>query len=149
MVPIALPFPVIRCHDPSGDVSPRNSEQTREMSLLLRRKTRHEVFWRGKADEKICKNSTSEMANVSAVAVLRWKVLDAVSAIMFSVPAMENEIKGEASLAWSRMASARVSRPATLDRDELNLFVQLTVGVLSHHAATWTWRSGTKCSRTR
>jgi hypothetical protein len=118
------------------------------MSLLLRRKTRHEVFWRGKEDEKICKNSASEMANVSAVAVLRWKVRDAVSAIVLSVPAMETDIRGEASLAWSRMASARVSRPATLDRDELSLLVQLTVGVLSHQAATWTWRSDTRCSRT-
>ena len=42
MSPIALPLSVIRLHDPSVDVSPRSSEKTREASLLLNRKTRHE-----------------------------------------------------------------------------------------------------------
>jgi hypothetical protein len=119
------------------------------VSLSLKRKTRQELFWRGKREEKVCKKSRSGMANVLVVAEFRWKVREAVSAIVFCVPAMDTDISGDASLAWSRMASARVSRPATLEREELSLLVQLTVGVLSHQAATWTYWSDTKCSRTR
>jgi hypothetical protein len=39
-----------------------------------------------------------------------------------------------------RSAKTRVSHPAMAEQDELSLFVQLTVGVLSHQqqAATWT-----------
>jgi hypothetical protein len=149
MFPTALPFLVIRLHDPSVDVSPLSSEKTREASLLLNRKTRHELCWSGKDAEKECKKFSSEMWNVFEVAEFRLKVRDAVSAIVFLVPAMETDTRGEASLAWMRMARARVRRPATLDWEELSLLVQLTVGVLSHHAATWTWRSATTCSRTR
>jgi hypothetical protein len=149
MFPIALPFLVIRLHDPSVDVSPLSSEKTREASLLLNRKTRHESCWSGKDAEKECKKSSSEMWNVFEVAEFRLKVRDAVSAIVFLVPAMETDTRGEASLAWMRRARARVRRPATLDREELSLLVQLTVGVLSHHAVTWTWQSATTCSRTR
>jgi hypothetical protein len=129
---IALPFSMICLHNPSVDVSPLSLEKTREASLLLNRKTRHELCWSG----------SSEMWNVFEVAEFWLKVRDAVSAIVFLVPAMETDTRGEASL-------ARVRRPATLDREELSLLVQLTVGVLSHHAATWTWRSATTCSRTR
>jgi hypothetical protein len=45
-LPIALPFVVIRSHDPSVDVLPRSSEKIRKQSLSLRRKTRHELSWR-------------------------------------------------------------------------------------------------------
>jgi len=48
MFPIALPFLVIRLHDPSVDVSPHSSEKTCEASLLLNRKTRHESCWSGR-----------------------------------------------------------------------------------------------------
>jgi hypothetical protein len=46
---------------------------------------------------------------------------------------MEMEIRGEALLAWMHRASPRVSLLAIIDRELLNLFVQLTVSVLSHH----------------
>jgi hypothetical protein len=42
-----------------------------------------------------------------------------------------------------------VRRLATMDFEELNLLVQLTVGVLSHHAATCTCLRQTRCSNTR
>ena len=89
------------------------------------------------------------MAKVVLVAVLRWKVRDAVSAMVLLTPAMESEVSGEAWLMWIRIASARVSRPAMGEREALSLFVQLTVGVLSHQAATWMCRSGASCSSTR
>ena len=47
-LPIALPFVVIRSHDPSVDVSPRSSEKIRELNLSLSRKTRHESSCNGK-----------------------------------------------------------------------------------------------------
>jgi hypothetical protein len=149
MRPIAEPLIVIRSHDPSVDVISRSSEKIRKLSLSLKRKMLHELFCSGKVSEKICKNSVSEMANVLAATECLLKVCDATSAIRFLTPAMETEIRGEASLAWMRMANARARRPATADLDELSLFVQLTVGVLSHHATMWTCFSATKCSSTR
>ena len=89
------------------------------------------------------------MLKVSGATEWRLKVREATSAIRFLTPAMDTEMSGEASLAWMRIAKARVSRLAMVDLDELSLFVQLTVGVLSHHAATWTCFSATKCSSTR
>ena len=50
---------------------------------------------------------------------------------------------------WMGMAKALVRRPAMGERVALSLFVQLTVGVLSHQVAMWTCRSGASCSRTR
>jgi hypothetical protein len=134
--PIALPFVVIRSHDPSVDVCPRSSEKISELSLSLTRKIRHESFCKGNEVAKDCKNWSSERRKVSDVADSPRNVREATSAIVLSTPAMESEIRGEASLAWMRRASARVSLLATIDRELLNLFVQLTVGVLSHHAAT-------------
>ena len=98
-VPIALPFVVIRSHDPSVDILPRSSEKIRKQSLSLRRKTRHELSWSGKEVSKNCKNSASDMVNVPAVAELLWNVRDATSAMVLSTPAMETEIRGDASLA--------------------------------------------------
>jgi hypothetical protein len=149
MRPIADPFRVIRSHDPSVDVVPRSSEKIRELSLSLKRKMLHEPFCRGKVLANVCKNSVSEMVNVAAATECLLKVREATSAIRFLMPAMEMEIRGEASLACMRIANARARRPATADLEELSLFVQLTVGVLSHHAATWTCFSSTKCSSTR
>jgi hypothetical protein len=149
MPPKTLPFPVIRLHDPSVDASPLSSEKIRKASLLLKRKTRQESFCNGKAVEKVCKNTSSGMVKVSAVAELRLNVRDEKSAMRLSTPAMETETSGDASFAWIRIAKARVRRPATCDREELSLFVQLTVGVLSHHAATWTCFKATRCSSTR
>jgi hypothetical protein len=149
MLPIALPFFVIRFHDSSVDVSFRSSEKTREVSLLLRWKLRHESFCKGKAEAKVCKKLLSSIVNVAALAVFRWNVREAMSAMRFSTPAMDTEISGEASLAWMRMARARVSRPGMRDLGELSLFVQHTVGVLSHHAATWTCLRSTRCSSTK
>ena len=149
MAPIALPLAVIRRHDPSVDASPLSSQQIRERSLLLSRKTRQESPCKGKEAEKDCKNSSSVIVKVLGAAEWRLKVRDAMSAILLSTPAMDTEINGDASFAWMRNARARTSRPATREREELSLLVQLTVGVLSHHAATWTWRRETRCSRTR
>ena len=115
MHPIAEPFVVIRSHDPSVDVVPRSSEKIRELSLSLTRKMLHESFCSGKVSEKSCKNSVSEMANVLAATECRLKVREATSAIRFLTPAMETKIRGEASLAWMRMANARARRPATAD----------------------------------
>ena len=81
------------------------------------------------------------------VAVLRWKVRDAVSAIVLLTPAMDREVSGDASLTWMHMASARVRWPVIGEHDALSLLVQLTVGVLSHHAATCTCHRGMRCSR--
>jgi hypothetical protein len=140
---------VIRSHDPSVDVVPRSSENIRELSLSLMWKMLHESFCNGNEVANICKKSSSDMAKVLSATACRLNVRDATSAIRLSTPAMETEMRGDASFAWIRIAKALVRRPATDERDELSLFVQLTVGVLSHHAATWTWRSATKCSRTR
>jgi hypothetical protein len=79
--PIALPFVVIRSHDPSVDVSPRSSEKIRELSLLLTRKPRHEAFCKGKESENFCKNSSSDRVNVSDVADVPRNVREAMSAI--------------------------------------------------------------------
>lgn len=149
MAPIALPFAVIRRHDPSVDASPLSSEQTFEISLSLRRKTRQESVWMGNVAANRCKKSMSDVSKVLRWAECRLNVREAMSAILLSVPAMETETSGEASLTWIRMASARTKRPATHDREELSLLVQLTVGVLSHHAATWTCLRDTICSNTR
>ena len=149
MTPVALPFFVIRRHDSSVDASPLSSEKTREANLLLKRKPRHELSCNGKAVANVCKNSLSEIWNVAVLAVLRWKVREATSAIRLLSPAMDTEINGDASLAWMRMARARVSRPAICEREELSLLVQLTVGVLSHHAATCTCLRSTRCSSTK
>ena len=128
--PIALPLAVIRSHDPSVDVSPRSSEKIREFSLSLRRKTRHESPCNGNDSEKERKKSASENWNVSDFAAVRLKVRDARSAIWLSVPAIDTEMRGDASFVWIRSASARVRRLATVERAQLSLFVQLTVGVL-------------------
>ena len=95
------------------------------------------------------KNSSSWMLKVWSVAVLRWKVREAVSAMVLSTPAMDNEVRGDASLTWVCIAKALVRQPVMGEREALSLFVQLMVGVLSHQAATWTWRSGARCSRAR
>jgi hypothetical protein len=58
--------------------------------------------------EKECKNSLSEIWKVSAIAECLWKVWDAVSAIVLSVPAMETDTRSDASLAWMRIARAWV-----------------------------------------
>jgi hypothetical protein len=69
---------------------------------------------------------------------LGLNVREDMSAIRLSIPVIETETSGEASFSWMRSAKARVRLPATIDRDGLSLSVQLTVGVLSHHAATCT-----------
>ena len=89
------------------------------------------------------------MLKVLSVAMLRWKVRKAVSAMVLSMPAMDNEVSGDASLTWMCIAKALVRQPAMGERVARSLFVQLTVGVLSHQAATWMWHSGASCSRTR
>lgn len=149
MVPIAEPFFVSCRHDASVDGAPLSSEKIFEASLLLKRKLRHEVACKGKAEAKVCKKSSSEIAKVLVLAVVRLKVRDAMSAMVLWVPAMETEMSGDASFVWIRMANARVRRPATREREERSLLVQLTVGVLSHQAATCVCRRGATCSSTR
>jgi hypothetical protein len=62
---------------------------------------------------------------------------------------MDTDISGEASFAWMQRARALARRLATMDLDELSLLVQLTVGVLLHHAAMRTCRRQARCSNTR
>ena len=89
------------------------------------------------------------MANVSPEAWRLLKNRDATSAMIFFTPAIDQVIRGDAWLICKRIARARTSRAATMDLDELILLAQLTVGVLSHHAAAWESFSGARCSRTR
>ena len=149
MVPVMLPFSMRCHHDTSIDALPFSSEKMHEAILLLRQKPCHEQFCNGKEELNVSKSSSSWMLKVWSVAVLQWKVREAVSAMVLSTPAMDNEVRGDASLMWMRIAKALVRRPAMGEREALSLFVQLTVGMLSHQAATWTWRSGVRCSRTR
>jgi hypothetical protein len=108
------------------EASPLSSEKTHEAKLLLKRKPHHESSCNGKAVAKVCKNSLSETLKVVALAVLRWNVREATSAIQFLSPAMDTEIWGDASLVWMHMARARFRRPAICAREELSLLVQLT-----------------------
>ena len=75
------------------------------------------------------------MVKVSSVVVLQWNVHDAVSAMVLSIPAMDNDVRWEASFTWMHMARALVRQPAIGDQEVLSLFVQLMVGVLSHQVA--------------
>ena len=147
MAPVMLPFCVRRRHDASINASPFSSEKTHEAILLLRWKPCHEQFCSGKEELKVSKKSLSEMANVWLVAMLRWKVRDAVSAIVLSTPAMDREVSRDTSLTWMHMVSARMRWPVIGEHDALSLLVQLTVGVLSHHAAMCTCHRGMRCSR--
>jgi hypothetical protein len=65
MLPIALPFFVIRRHDASVNVFPLSSEKTSEVILELRRKLRQEVSCKGKVELNKCKKLSSERVNVS------------------------------------------------------------------------------------
>jgi hypothetical protein len=96
---IALPFVVIRSHDPSVDVLPRSSEKIRKQSLSLKRKARHELPWSGNEVAKDCKNLASEILNVPAIAIFRLNVRDPISAMVLITPAMDTEMSGAASLA--------------------------------------------------
>ena len=147
MVPVMLPFHVRCRHNASIDTLPFSSEKTCEAILLLRRKPHHKQFCSGKEELKVSKKSLSEMTNVWLVAMLQWKVHDAMSAIVLLTPAMDREVSGDALLTWMCMVSACMRRPAIGECDVLSLLVQLTVGVLSHHAATCTCCRGTRCSR--
>ena len=149
MVSTALPFHVRHHHDASIDALPFSSEKTHEAILLFRWKPCHEQFCSGKDELNVSKISVSEMTNVWSVAVLRWKVHDAVSAIVLLTPAIDRDVSRDASLTWMRIARACVRWPAIGERDTLSLLVQLTVGVLSHQAVMWTCHSGTRCSRLR
>ena len=106
MVPVVLPFLVSRRHDASIGASPFSSEKTQEASLLLKWKPCHEQFCSGKDELNVSKNSSSGMLKVRSVAVLRWKVQEAVSAMVLLTPAMDYDVSGEASLTWMRIARA-------------------------------------------
>ena len=149
MLPITLPFFVICCHDTSVDALPLSSAKTSEVILELRWKLCQELLTKGKVELKKCKKSSSGRVNVLLVVVLRWKVHDAISAILLSMPSMEWEMSGDALLMCMHMARACVSCPAMGEQDALSLFIQLMVGVLSHQAATWMCCRVTRCSRTR
>ena len=89
------------------------------------------------------------MLKVLSMAVLWWKVPEAVSAMVLSRPAMDNKVSGDASLTWMCMAKALVRWPAMGEWVALSLFVQLMVGVLSHQVAMWMCQSGMSCLRMR
>ena len=57
---------------------------------------------------KVSKNSSSGMVKVSSVTVLWWNVHDAVLAMVLLTPAMDNDVRGEASFTWMHMARALV-----------------------------------------
>ena len=76
------------------------------------------------------------MLKVRSVAVLWWKVHEAVLAMVLLTPAMDNDVSGEASLTCMCIARALVRNPAIREREALSLFIQLTMGVLSHQAVT-------------
>lgn len=97
----------------------------------------------------MCKNAASDTANVSPAAYRLLNIRDAVSAIMFRTPAMDQVWRGDAWFVCSLIASARTSLAATIDLDELSLLAQLTVGVLSHQAAACANCIGAMCSRTK
>ena len=149
MLPIMLPFFVIRCHDASDNAFPLSSEKTSKVILELRQKLHQELSCRGKVELNKCKKSSSGRVNISLVAVLRWKVHEAMSAILLSMPVMEWETSSDASFMRMRMAKARISCPVMGERDALSLFVHDTVGVLLHHAATWMCHRIARCSQMR
>ena len=149
MVPIVLPFHVRHRHNTSIDALPFSSEKMHEASLLLKRKPCHKQFCNGKDELKVSKNLSSGMSKVRSVAVLWWKVHNAMSTMVLLMPAMDNDVSGEASLTWMHIASALVRRPVIGEWEALSLLVQLTVGVLSHQVVTWMWHSGAGCSTTR
>ena len=120
-------------HDASIDASPLSLEKTQEASLLLKQKPCHEQFCSGKRELNVSKNSSSGMVKVRLVAVFLWKVHDAVSAMVLSTPAMDKEVSGEALFMWIHIARALVRHPVIREWEALSLFVQLMVGVLSHH----------------
>ena len=94
MVPILLLFHVRCCHDASVDTLPFSSEKMCEAILLFRQKPCHEQFCSGKDELNESKNSVSEMMNVWSVAMLQWKVHNAMSAIVLSTPAMDRDMWG-------------------------------------------------------
>ena len=112
MVPIVLPFLVRHHHDASINALPFSLEKTQEASLLLRQKPCHEQFCSGKEELNVSKNLSLGMLKVLSVAVLQWKVRKAVLAMVLLMPAMDNEVRGDASLMWMRIAKALVRLPA-------------------------------------
>ena len=96
----------------------------------------HKCILRWKDELNVSKNSSLGMLKVKSVAVLWWKVHNAVSAMVLSTPAMDNNVSGEASLMWIRIARALVRCPVIGEQEALSLLVQLMVGVLSHQAVT-------------
>jgi len=149
MCPIVAPFFVIRSHDSILDGLCCSLEITSEQTLFGSRNIVQEAFCgRGKRRENSCKKMSSSAVSNTSVA---WepKAHDAMSAMTFSVPAMDTVINGDASFTWMWRDRARMSRAATHDLDELSLFAQLTVGVLSHHAATCTCLSSVRFLSTR
>ena len=71
MVPVVPLFLVSCRHDASVNASPFfSSEQTQEISLLLRQKPCHEQFCSGKEELNVSKNSLSVMLKVLSMAVL-------------------------------------------------------------------------------
>ena len=146
MLPITLPFFVIHCHDTSINDLPLSLEKTSKVGLELRQKLCQEVSCNGKV--KLNKSLLGRV-NVLRVAVLRWKVREAMSASLLLMPAMEWEMSGDALFTCMHMASTHVSHPAMGERDALSLLVHATIGVLSHQAATWMCRSVARCLRAR
>ena len=113
MLPIMLPFFVIHCHDASIDAFPLSSKKTSKVILELRQNLCQELFCRGKVELNKCKKSSLGRVNVSLVAVLQWKVREAMSAILLLMLVMEWEMSSDASFTCMRiMAKACVSRPA-------------------------------------
>ena len=94
MVPVALPFLVSRRHNASIDALPFSLEKTQEASLLLKRKPCHEQFCSGKDELNVSKNLSLGMLKVRSVAVLWWKICNAVSAMVLLTPAMDNNVRG-------------------------------------------------------
>ena len=60
------------------------------------------------------------MLKVRSVAMLWWKVHDAVSAMVLLTPVMDNNVSGEASLMWMHIARALVRCPVIREQEALS-----------------------------
>jgi hypothetical protein len=90
-----------------------------------------------------------ELKLVDEELLLGPKERDATSAILLRMPAMETVTSGEASLTLMRIMRARTRRWPIFDLLEVMRRAQLTVEVLSHHAATCSCLRSTSSSSTR
>jgi hypothetical protein len=130
---------------------PRSSEKTKELSLVLSWNSSQESSWsRGNWVLKEFKKEGLEEAKVAAEALPAGsKECEATSAMSFRQPWIETATSGEASLTLLLIMRARTRQWPMRERLDVIRRAQLTVEVLSHHAATCSFLRRTSISRTR